>query len=92
MYRLCCDITPFAARNLREGLAAADLLRINDIALGCIDGKPLQDCTGEEIENIRSALIDSNKTIVEQTMEVLGQWESFLKFHNRSVPCGYGSL
>ena len=64
MYRLCCDITPFAARSLREGLAVADLLRINDIALGCVDGKPLQDCTGEETENIRCTLIDSNKTIV----------------------------
>lgn len=64
MYRLCCDITPFAARSLREGLAVADALRINDIALADIGGKALQDCSGSQVEDIRSALIDSNKTIV----------------------------
>lgn len=64
MYRLCCDITPFAARSLREGLAAADALRINDIALAGFGGKALQDCSGSEVEDIRSALIDGNKTIV----------------------------
>ena len=64
MYRLCCDITPFAAASLEAGLAVADRLRINDIALANIGGKALQDCNGNELEDIRCALIDSNKTIV----------------------------
>lgn len=64
MYRLCCDITPFASRSFAEGLAVADALRINDIALADFGGKPLQDCSGSEIEDIRCALIDNNKTVV----------------------------
>ena len=64
MYRLCCDITPFAARSLAEGLAAADSLGINDIVLASFGGKNIESCSGDELEDIRCALIDSNKTIV----------------------------
>ena len=64
MYRLCCDITPFAARSFEEGLAVADALGINDIVLASIGGKGLECCSGDELEDIRCALIDSNKTVV----------------------------
>lgn len=64
MYRLCCDISRFASRSLQEGLSVADKLHINDIAVASFEGKPLEACSGAEVENIRCALIDSNKTIV----------------------------
>lgn len=64
MYRLCCDITPFADDSLQKGLAVADALGINDIILDSFGGKPLESCSGEELEDIRCALIDRNKTIV----------------------------
>lgn len=64
MYRLCCDITPFAARSFEEGLAVADALGINDIALGSFGGKTPENCTGSQIEDFRCGLIDHNKTIV----------------------------
>ena len=64
MYQLSCDISCFAAENLQQGLAVADTLRINHIELANFGGKPLEQCSGSEVEDIRSALIDSNKTIV----------------------------
>ena len=64
MYKLCCDITPFAADSLQKGLAVADSLGINDIVLDSFGGKGLESCSGDELEDIRCALIDSNKTIV----------------------------
>lgn len=63
MYRLCCDISRFASRSLQEGLAVADKLHINDIVVSTFGGKPLEQCNGSEVEDIRCALIDSNKTI-----------------------------
>lgn len=78
MYRLCCDVSQFASRSLEEGLAAADALRINDIILSDFGGKPLEACSGEEVEDIRCALIDSNKTIVQlNTSLSLSDLETF---------------
>lgn len=78
MYRLCCDISQFASRSLEEGLAAADALRINDIILSDFGGKPLEACSGAEVEDIRCALIDSNKTIVQlNTTLPLSDLETF---------------
>lgn len=64
MYQLSCDISRFASEDLQKGLDAADALRINNIELSDFSGKPLEQCSGSEVEDIRSALIDSNKTIV----------------------------
>ena len=64
MYQLSCDISYFASKSLQEGLLAADALHINNIELSHFEGKPLEACTGNEVEDIRSALIDHNKTIV----------------------------
>lgn len=64
MYRLCCDISRFASRSLAEGICVANMLHINDIAISDIGRKTLETCSGAEVEDIRCALIDSNKTIV----------------------------
>lgn len=64
MYQLSCDISCFASKNLQEGLLAADTLHINNIELADFAGNPLEQCSGSEVEDIRSALIDHNKTIV----------------------------
>ena len=64
MYQLSCDISRFASKSLEEGLSVADTLRINHIELADFGGKPLEQCSGSEVEDIRCALIDTNKTIV----------------------------
>ena len=64
MYQLSCDISRFASRSLEEGLCAADALRINHIELADFGGKSLEQCSGSEVEDIRCALIDTNKTVV----------------------------
>ena len=64
MYQLSCDISRFASKSLEEGLSVADTLRINHIELTDFGGKPLEQCSGSEVEDIRCALIDTNKTIV----------------------------
>ena len=64
MYQLSCDVSFWASKNLKEALAVADALHINNIELFDIEGKSLELCSGNEIEDIRNALIDSNKTIV----------------------------
>jgi len=64
MYQLSCDVSFWASQNLKEALAVADTLHINNIELSDIEGKALEQCSGNEVEDIRNALIDSNKTIV----------------------------
>ncbi len=64
MYQLSCDVSFWASKNLKDALAVADTLHINNIELSDIEGKSLEQCSGNEIEDIRNALIDSNKTIV----------------------------
>ena len=64
MYQLSCDVSFWASGNLSDALKVADTLHINNIELSDIEGKTLEQCSGNEIEEIRNALIDSNKTIV----------------------------
>jgi hypothetical protein len=64
MYQLSCDVSFWASENLSDALKVADTLHINNIELSDIEGKTLEQCSGNEIEEIRNALIDSNKTIV----------------------------
>lgn len=85
MYQLSCDISCFASKSLQEGLCAADALRINDIELADFGGKPLWQCSGSEVEDIRCALIDSNKTIVLLSAAIpLGDRSTFNELFRRA--------
>ena len=96
MYQLSCDISYWASRNLEEGLQIADALHINNIELTDFAGKPLELCSGDEVEDIRSALIDHNKTIVllttaipvtdEETFNRLFQKAHLLHVQNIRIP------
>ncbi len=65
MYHISLDLVPFQDENLSEKLAIADEMGINIIELcDTFDGKKVWELSGDEIEDIRNALIDHHKRIV----------------------------